>query len=424
VRLLTLEEALQSARDHAPQLRQARAATRGAEARADQVHAPAKPQVRGSADYLLQNGYTSRTAPSAAAASSGATISNGLSARADASLLLWDSGRTEKQWQAARATALSQSYDENVTLADALYSVESSFFGARAQRALSTVARDALANQERHLRQVQGFVDAGTRPEIDLAAARTAVANARVQFVTAENAYESAKAALNRAMGVEASTDYDVADTGLAPVAGEDAPTDALLAEALRARPEFAAFSEQERAQELQLEAVRRAVLPTVSATAGVAASETNTQAFVQSAAALDGNSNSAGTNWSAGLSLTWPLFQGGLYEAQADEAAANLDSLRALADALRLQVRLDVEQARLAVRGAAAAREAAGEASRSAAEQLRLAEGRYEAGVGNIIELGDSQLGLVQAQAQVVQADFNLASARAQLLRALGRRP
>ena len=61
-------------------------------------------------------------------------------------------------------------------------------------------------------------------------------------------------------------------------------------------------------------------------------------------------------------------------------------------------------------------------EALVNARERLRLAEQRYEVGVGSAIELGDAQLALAQAAAQAVQADDRLATARAQLLRALGR--
>ncbi len=55
---------------------------------------------------------------------------------------------------------------------------------------------------------------------------------------------------------------------------------------------------------------------------------------------------------------------------------------------------------------------------------RLKLAEGRYEAGVGSAIELGDAQVALTHAGAQRVQAQFNLSTARAQLLAALGRPP
>ena len=61
-------------------------------------------------------------------------------------------------------------------------------------------------------------------------------------------------------------------------------------------------------------------------------------------------------------------------------------------------------------------------EALVNARERLRLAEERYQVGVGSAIELGDAQVALTQAAAQAVQADDQLSTARAQLLRAVGR--
>jgi outer membrane protein len=48
---------------------------------------------------------------------------------------------------------------------------------------LVRVARETLDNQVRRIRQIEGFVRVGTRPEIDLAEARTDEANARVQLI-------------------------------------------------------------------------------------------------------------------------------------------------------------------------------------------------------------------------------------------------
>ena len=72
-------------------------------------------------------------------------------------------------------------------------------------------------------------------------------------------------------------------------------------------------------------------------------------------------------------------------------------------------------------MRAAKGVTEATEEAITSAREQLRLAEGRYAAGVGSGLELADAQLAMQDAAAQRVQAEYRLASARAQLLRALG---
>jgi outer membrane protein len=98
------------------------------------------------------------------------------------------------------------------------------------------------------------------------------------------------------------------------------------------------------------------------------------------------------------------------------------LESLQAQADTQHQALRLEVEQARLAVASEKAAIVAAAETTRNAKEQLRLAEGRYAAGVGSVIELADAQLAYTSAAAQEVQEGYRLATARAQLLKALGR--
>ena len=87
-----------------------------------------------------------------------------------------------------------------------------------------------------------------------------------------------------------------------------------------------------------------------------------------------------------------------------------------------QLQVRFDVEQAQATLLGNKESVVAAQDAVDNAREQLRLAEGRYQAGVGTIIELSDAQVQLTNAAAQLVQAQYNLSTARARLLAALGR--
>ena len=81
------------------------------------------------------------------------------------------------------------------------------------------------------------------------------------------------------------------------------------------------------------------------------------------------------------------------------------------------------VEQAYVSVNEAEERIFAALKAVESAQENFRLFQGRFDAGVGNIIELTDAQLALTQAQSTEAQAlaDFRIAIAR--LERAVGRR-
>jgi outer membrane protein len=397
--VLTLDRALELARRNQPQLRQARAGTEAAAARADQARSPLLPQAGADLSYgrSSQNGRSALSSP----------LPETLSASGTVSQLLWDFGQTPNRFRAAREAAEAQRQSEQATGFQVTLGVRSAYFAARAAKDLVAVARETLSNQEAHLRQIEGFVEVGTRPEIDLAQARTDRANAQVQVINAENGYEVAKAQLNLAMGVEAPTAYDVADETLPPVEGEDRGTDELLAEALRQRPDLAALAGQQRAQQATLWSVQGGYLPSLGVSTGI----TDV-----------GSPGSTYWNWNATLRLSWDLFQGGLTRAQEQEARANLDGLDAQAAALRQQVRLDVDQARLAVRAARAALSAAGEALLNARERLRLAEGRYQTGAGSVIELGDAQVAVTAAGAQRVQAEYAVSSARAQLLRALGR--
>ena len=58
-----------------------------------------------------------------------------------------------------------------------------------------------------------------------------------------------------------------------------------------------------------------------------------------------------------------------------------------------------------------------------SAQENFRLAQGRFDAGVGTIIELTDAQLSLTQAQSTEAQALTQYRIGVSRLERALGRR-
>lgn len=392
---LTLEQAEALALQHQPQLQAARAQTRAAQARARQANAALLPSA------TLTGGVARGDGPAPLAPTT--TWSAGLSA----SQPLFDAGAWFNA-SSSRAAAAAQAETERAGRLDVLLAVRTAWYQAAAARDLVEVARETLANREAHLAQVKAFVEVGTRPEIDLAQARADRASAVVQLIGAENDLATAHAQLNQAMGVAASTDYPLGPAALTPLAGEEGPIDALLAEALGARPDATARARQHDAQVAALRSAQATWLPTVDAGAKV------TEAGPQP--------DQTQRSWNVGLTLTWPLFEGGRGAARASEAQASLDALDAGDEAFRQQIRLELEQARLAVRSARASLEASGEVVVNARERLRLAEARYQAGLGSGLELNDAQVAVTNAAAQEVKARFTLASARAQLAKALGR--
>jgi outer membrane protein len=414
-RVLTLAQIERSATEAQPQILVARAATLVARGQAEQARAPMLPQVTTTASYARQTGNFAPRPGATPQPNAGAAAGWSLSQSYDfwnfgvtATQLLYDFGQTSEKYHAAQASMESQEVAERTARLIVLSAVRKAYFNARAAKELVDVARETLGDQNKHLMQVQGFVQVGTQPEVALAQQKAAVANAQVQLITAQNNYETAKAQLNQAAGYPGGTEYDVSDETLSAVEDEDQPLEVLVAKAVSARPELVTIAKQREAQQATLSSARGGYGPTFAASAG--ATEAGT--------ALDG----LVPNWTAGVSMTWPLFQGGLTRGQVHQAEAALQSVEAQKSLEELQVRLDVDTARLSVRAAKATIAAADDALANAREQLHLAEQRYATGVGSIIELADAQVSYTSAAAQVVQARYSLSSARAQLLAALGR--
>ncbi len=411
--VVTLAEAVRAARTHHPALDLARGNAVTALGNANQARASLLPTVNGTASYQRA---TSNFVPQPGGMTPNAQQAVSSSFATDplwrfslsANQLVYDFGETINRWKAADAAADAVNESLHVTEAQVAYNARVAFFTARADKDLVAVARDTLANQEKHLGQVQGFVEVGTHPAIDLSQARADRATAQLQVINAENNYAVAKAVLNQAMGVERSVDYDLADDALPPIEGEDGVVETLVEDAKQGRPEMANLRLNLKSQELGLRSARDMNWPALS---------------------LQGSANESGPyldrmtwNFSGLVVLSVPFFQGGAIQAQIRQAQGQLQQVQAQLETERQQVRLDVEQARLGIRAAKGAIAAAEDALVNTRDRLRLAEGRYSTGVGSIIELGDAQVAVTTAAAQKVTAEYQLSTARAQLLKALGR--
>jgi outer membrane protein len=413
-RVVTLADLERTALQVQPQLLAARAGTDVAQGQTEQARSPLFPQVIGSASYIRETGnYAPRpgvtTLPGEPVGGSLFSTSFdywqfGLTA----TQLIYDFGQTWDKYKAAKLNTDAQRDAEQTVKLGVVLNVRRAYFSARANKELVDVAKETLDDQNKHLAQVQGMVTVGTQPLIALAQQKAAVANARVQLITSQNNYETSKAQLNQATGMAGGTAYDVSDDDMAPLPDEDQSLEALVRKALTGRPEMATLLKQRESSEASLASARGTYGPSIGASGGVTDDGLSLQQLVP--------------NWSVGIGLTWPLFQGGLTRGLVHQAEAQVASFDAQRGVEELQVRLDVDTARLAVRAAKATIGAVDDALTSAREQLRLAEQRYATGVGNIIELNDAQVAYTSAAAQVVQARYGLATARAQLLAAMGR--
>ncbi len=406
--VLHLDQAVEVALKQSPVLLSAVASVGSATGAAEQTRSSLLPQLNASAVGERLYGSTGISSGNGNVGIAGAAVRNNFTFSLNGTQLIWDFQSVDRT-RSSYANVSSLQATEQATVINTILTVRTAFFLAQADRALVQVQQETLDNQVQHQVQTEAFVKVGTQPEIALAQARTNVANARVALIQAKNNYIIAKAQLNQAMGVVQGTAYEVANEELPPLPGENQSVDALTAIALRERPEIAASVKAVESNDLALRAARGGYLPAFSLFGSLASTGD----------ALD----HLGPAWDFGLQATWDFFDGLKTPGVVLQAQSNLDNANAQLTAEQLAVRFSVEQAAATLEGSKEALVASEDALVNAREQLRLAEQRYATGVGSIIELSDAQVAATSAGAQLVQARFTLATARAQLLAAIGRR-
>ena len=124
---------------------------------------------------------------------------------------------------------------------------------------------------------------------------------------------------------------------------------------------------------------------------------------------------------WNAKLSLSVPLLDGGLTKSKVAGASADLAAAQAKLDSLSNAVTLEVRKAWQALLEANESLTASQEAEKSAKATLDLALGRYQAGVGDNLEISDAVEGYATAQSNTVTSLYNCKTARLNLERAMG---
>jgi outer membrane protein, multidrug efflux system len=320
-------------------------------------------------------------------------------------------GRVRRSVEQARAQTAAQREAAN----DALLMLESEVAQAYVQMRAAQVL---MATQQENIRTTQDALDltqrrqrSGLATDLDVEQARTQLDDAARQMPGFEKQVEQARNQLAVLVGQPPGTiDAMLAGAPVVPAAtgviGLGVP--ATLA---RRRPDI-------RQAEAQLHAA--------TANIGVAVASFYPDISLTGNLGLRAIDASYLTNWashfySAGPSLSLPIFQGGrltaslrLARAQAVEAALHYRGT--VLNALR-----EVEDALVAYRTDRVARDRSADTVRSAETTLYLARNRYEHGLSDFIQVLDAERTLVGARQQLVQADMALANDVVALYRALG---
>lgn len=412
--VLTLDRAVELAMERQPLLRQSRAAVESARGRTDQARVARRPTVNLATAVTAgssRSGFCQPVDGGNIPVTCGGFFSpqTSTSIGASVSWRVFDFGQTAANIRAAELSARATEANVDADVLDVRTNVELAFLEAVARQRLVQVAQATVASEDLHLDQARRFVAAQAKDPIEVVQAQARAANARSTLAQAQTAQAIALANLRAAIGwVDPTREPVVTDAWPAPPGVEPPALPALVEVARKQRPELSALDKQIAASEASYDAAVATRRPVLSANARTEWNPSSTDWQPD-------------PTWSAGISLSWALFDGGRAAADKRIARANVTAAQAQRDALLVSLTSQLQAARAQILANRANLRASTEAVESARAQLRLADARYTQGLGSQIELTDAQFAVTTAEGNLVLAEWQLASAWAQLERALG---
>lgn len=390
---LTLAECIETAVKNHPDLAVSEARVDSAKAGISQAKAGAQPQVD------LNGSYTRGNSPL-----EDETTRGNYNTGVTLSQLITDSGKTKLRIKKAQQTTdaskedLAEKRNEIVrSVSDAYYSLNSTVRGCE-------VAQTRYDNYAKRLDWANAYYKAGKKPKIEVTRAEADLASAKLALITSKTDVQVARAELASAMGDAQLKIESVRDE----LEYEDwnISEDEAIKTALAARPELIAKAKRVEAVKSELGIQQKGMSPTVSLGGGYT---------------LSGSAPADDKDWNARLTLSLPLTDGGATNSRIAQARADLKAAEAEQKSLQNAVVLEVRTAWQSMIKAKESIVSAKEAERKEKENHELAAKRYEAGVGNSLEISDAVDSYALSQAKTILALYGGKSSQLTLLKAIG---
>lgn len=396
---LSLEECLTLALLNHPSLTKAKASTRDIAAQLEAIRANNRVTVSitGSARYNGDYDYWDDRYHTE-------TIS------ISAQKLLYDTGRNKLQQEIKTESLKGSRESERKTMVTVAADAKRAYYDLVLKMLNRDVEREKVNNLEEHLKTAQGLYEVGNNSFIEVTKAQADVSSARVSLLKAENDILVSQEALRVAMGTDISGPFNIilSTELLLPHPAED--IDTLISQALTDRPDYRKLMHDVRGNELSIKNIARSKSPTITGSAG---------------SSLSRREGSGTTNdYNIGISVNVPVADGGAMKANLESARAQLDSVNAEVETLKQNITYSVRSAALSLANATDRVKSSEASVKYAEENLSLAQGRYEVGVGDPLELSDAVKTLATSRYTYYQALYDAQTARANLDEALGHLP
>ena len=391
-RLMTLAELVTSADQRNPTVVAARQVVTAAEAAVALAKSGRGPTFTASGSTGTAGGGTSTSTPNFSA-----------SVGIGASYVLYDSGQIAYAVKQAEANVQSAKFALEAARQDVSLTVATGYISVLTAQRNVTVREQVVAQNQELLRLAEGQFRAGAVARADVVSAQANLATAEGDLIAARNAVDQSKASLNAAIGQAAAM----------PVAVAPAPTVPALTLTLASLVTFV----DERPE------VRKAMADILAATAALQLAQAGGGLrLTLNGAVTRAQAPTEQTIYSVGATASIPISDAGRTDATVAQASANLEAVKARSETARLTAQQQSVQAFFNVQNARARIVSTRAALEFALESLRLAQGRYAAGAGTLIEVTTAQTTLLQAQVNLAAAESDQLAGVINLRYSLGR--
>lgn len=391
---LTLAEAIHTALTANTGLRVTQTSERSADA--------AVKQARGRNSIAAEASDTLRTSKTR---DEDAQTSNALAL--SARLPLYSGGANEANIAAGELGARAARLATERAREDLKYEVTAAYWDAVEAGKKIEVQRDTVNKYDAHLKNVTALYEAGAQAKIDVLRSSVELSNARQELIRAENTYEVSLATLRNLLNISRTEPLTLtSEVAYQPF---ESSVEDCISYANRSRLDLAEERMKVQQKELAVESARAGKKPNVSLTLGTGLSSQFEPRHDTSA------------DVSASVGVSWNIFDSGVTRGAIEAAEAERDIALLTLKKAEETIDLNLRKAYLNMREAEQRFTATGDAVRQAREDDHIANERYRAGEGILLDIIDAQTALSAAETNAISARYDYARYRAQVENLMG---
>lgn len=398
VQILTLEESLQIAAEKNRDIQKALEFKNQLEGRYVEERAAALPQ------FVITSHVTNQRDESQKAIGSGLfpLRTNTRSVELGLSQALFTWGQIGAAIRAAKAGMATAEDQLRIFRQAAFRDVSASFYDILFAKALHTIALQKMEQKIRHYDEARKKYSAGVATDYDVLVSKVAAENARPDVIRTENLIRISRDNLRFLMGHAQEVDVK----GSLETAITSYPKYENAVEvAVKNRPELSDLRHRIGVAQELVKIAQAGDKPRLDFKAGYGWRD------------LDlGREQANGSAWSAGLFVTYPIFDGMRTRGQVSQAKSNVATLKIEETKLLDSISLEVRDACNAVQEAGEIVKALSGTVSQAERLLYMAEKGYEYGVKTRLDVEDAEFNLVQAKGNLARSQRDYVVSRVNL--------